>query len=453
MTLPPPPPPPRRIARLGALPLAIALLVARPAALPAQHSHHPTTTPDSTPMAHRAQAGAPLALPMSRTGSGTSWLPDASAIHARHFQAGRWALMLHGVVVAQYDKQSSARGDEQVGSINWAMLMAQRPLGAGLLSLRAMASLEPFTISARGYPLLLQTGESYRGRPLHDRQHPHDLVMELAALYERPLAGDLGISLYAAPVGEPALGPVAYPHRPSAAGDPFAPLSHHWQDATHVTFGVLTVGLFTRTIRLEGSLFNGREPDEHRTDFDYAGRRLDSYAARLTVNPAPRWSLSASYGYLASPEGLHPEESLHRISASVLYSRPRGERGEWASALIWGANEHPAPGRLAHSVLAETTLDLDGRNTIFGRAEYVQKSAEELALDLAPSAEEVDIGTFVLGYVREVGRLRGASMGVGVRGALGVVPGTLEPAYGTRMPAGLAVFVRVRPEPAGMAMP
>src|SRR5213593_4131529 len=172
---------------------------------------------------------------------------------------------------------------------------------------------EPWTIGARGYPLLLQSGESYGGTPLHDRQHPHDLFMELAALYERPVGRDLGLSVYLAPVGEPAVGPVAFPHRPSAADDPLAPISHHWQDGTHITFGVVTAGVFTRDVKLEASWFNGREPDENRTDFDYAGRRLDSYSGRLTVNPGPRWSFSAWYAYLKSPEGLHPDESLHRF--------------------------------------------------------------------------------------------------------------------------------------------
>src|SRR5207244_3150915 len=145
--------------------------------------------------------------------------------------------------------------------------------------------------------------------PLHDRQDPHDRFVELAALYDRPVARDLALSLYVAPVGEPALGPVAFPHRPSAAGDPLAPLGHHWQDATHITYGVITAGLFTRSAKLEASWFNGREPDEDRTGFDYAGRRLDSYAARLTVNPSRYWSLATWYGYLASPEALDPTEA------------------------------------------------------------------------------------------------------------------------------------------------
>ena len=284
--------------------------------------------------------------------------------------------------------------------------------------------------------------------------------MELAALYERPVARNLAISLYAAPVGEPALGPVAYPHRPSAAADPFAPLSHHWQDATHITYGVLTAGIFSRRWKLEGSIFNGREPDEHRTGFDYAGRGLDSYSARLTVNPGARWSVSASYGYLKSPEELHPDEAQHRISASVLQVATLGERGELATALIWGANVNSGERSPSNSIVAEATLDLDGTNTLFGRAELVQKSAADLALDddlalLDPAgaagtsesedARRFDVGALAAGYLREIASFPGGSIGVGVLASLDVVPRALEPAYDTRTPGGFAVFLRVRP--------
>jgi hypothetical protein len=303
-------------------------------------------------------------------------------------------------------------------------------------------------VGARGYPLLLQSGEAYQGDPLHDRQHPHDLFMELAALYERPVAKNLAISLYAAPVGEPALGPVAFPHRPSAAGDPLAPLSHHWQDATHISFGVLTAGIFTRSFKLEGSLFNGREPDEHRYNFDYAGRSLDSWAGRLTVNPDAHWSLSASYGFLQSPEELRPDESQHRFTASVLHSLAMGADGSWSSALIYGANKHEG-GDWEGSITAETNLAFDGRNEVFARVNFVRKSAEDLVVGPDP-VEEFDLGGLVLGYVRELAEVRGVSIGAGARGALNLIPAGLEPAYGTRTPAGLAVYLRLRP--AGMEM-
>ncbi|HKW94785.1 MAG TPA: hypothetical protein VJX92_23065 [Methylomirabilota bacterium] len=387
----------------------------------------------------------PLGIPETRMGSGTSWLPDASPMHAAHHMLGRWTLMLHGQGFFQYDWHGGSRGSNQLGIVNWAMAAASRPLGGGQLQLRGMLSTEPWTIGARGYPLLVQSGESYQGAPLHDRQHPHDLFMELAALYERPVARDLGLSLYLAPVGEPAVGPVAFPHRPSAADDPLAPIAHHWQDGTHITFGVLTAGVFTRNVKLEASWFNGREPDENRTDFDYAGRRLDSYSGRLTVNPSAHWSLSAWYAYLKSPEGLHPDESLHRVGAAALTTRPLGHGGTWSNALIYGANDPIGSGRLRGSVVLESTLDLDGTNSFFGRAEYVRKSAEELVIASAPPSTEYDVGALALGYLRTVGTVAGLNVGAGVRGSVNFLPPSLNGIYGSRTPTGLAIYVSLRP--------
>ncbi len=426
----------------------VVLLTARPPdRLTAQHPGHAMPMPE---------AAGPLGIPETRMGSGTSWMPDASPMHAAHLRLGDWTLMLHGAGFLQYDWQGGSRGSNQLGIVNWAMAAASRPLGGGRLEVRSMLSAEPWTIGGRGYPLLVQSGESYQGAPLHDRQHPHDLFMELSALYEHPVARNLGLSLYLAPVGEPAVGPVAFPHRPSAAADPLAPISHHWQDGTHITFGVLTAGVFTRTVKLEASWFNGREPDENRTDFDYTGRRLDSYSARLTVNPGRRWSLSSWYAYLKSPEALHPNESLHRIGAAVLTTQPLGVGGTWSSALIYGANDPIGTGRLASSVLVETTLDLDGTNSFFGRAEYVQKSAEELVIPAVPQATQYGVGVLALGYLRGLGTMSGLSVGAGIRGSINPVPSSLDAVYGTRTPTGVAIYLRLRPagtRDAGMMMP
>jgi hypothetical protein len=221
-------------------------------------------------------SSAPLGISMERMGSGTTWIPDAVTLPSRHFMAGSWELMVHGVAFAQYINQDGPRGDSQFGSLNWGMFMASRELAGGRFQARTMLSIDPATVTKRGYPLLLQSGEALEGEPIRDRQHPHDFWMELGLLYERPVSSTLGISVYAAPAGEPALGPVAFMHRPSAMDNPFAPLGHHWQDATHISFGVLTAGLFGRSWKLEGSVFNGREPNEERWDFDRI--KLDSYS-------------------------------------------------------------------------------------------------------------------------------------------------------------------------------
>src|SRR5579864_8153548 len=245
------------VARLVIAISSIALF-GQAARLPAQRMNMPGMG-DST-----ARMAGVLGIPMNRDGSGTSWLPDASPMMANHFSAGAWNFMFHYRAFVYYDRQNDAdqarRGDDQFGSVNWAMLMAGRDLARGHLELRGMMSAEPWTVGAGGYPLLLQSGESYRGQPLHDRQHPHDLFMELAAIYTHSLGKNLALQAYVAPVGEPASGPVAFPHRPSAAGDPFAPLGHHWQDATHISYAVFTAKTYSRSLKLETSIFNGREP-------------------------------------------------------------------------------------------------------------------------------------------------------------------------------------------------
>src|SRR5437773_4254134 len=182
-----------------------------------------------------------------------------------------------------------------------------------------MLSLDPLTVTRRGYPLLLQSGEAFKGEPLHDAQHPHDLFMELAASYTRPVSDGVAFQVYGAPVGEPALGPAAFPHRLSASSDPLAPLGHHWQDSTHISFGVLTAGILTRKVKVEGSWFNGREPDDRRFDFDF--RKLDSWSGRVSVNPTDSLSLQASYGLLETPEELEPGQSIRRATASASYNR------------------------------------------------------------------------------------------------------------------------------------
>ena len=423
-----------------ALALAVVSLSVSPTVRPSgalwaqMHMPHPTSGPE-----------APLGIPETRLGSGTSWLPDSSPMHASHFTLGAWTLMVHGSAFLQYDRQGGTRGEDQVALLDWAMLAASRSLAGGQLDLRGMLSTDPWGVGSAGYPLLLQTGESNRGVPLHDHQHPHDLFMEVAALYRRAVAKNLGASLYLAPVGEPAVGPVAFPHRPSAANDPLAPISHHWQDGTHITFGVLTAGVFTRTANVEVSWFNGREPNEDRTDFDYAGRHLDSYSARISLNPGPRWSLSGWYAYLKSPEGLHPDESLHRFGVSALTTRPFGKGGLWASALIWGANDPLGSGRLSNSVVLESNLDLDGMNSIFGRAEYVRKSAEDLVVPAGPAGATYDVGALALGYHRALPTGRGVAAGVGIRGAVNFVPASLEGVYGSRTPAGIALYLTLRP--------
>ncbi|SRR6266571_1616340 len=410
----------------------------------AQHpQHHDSTTHVARPAPDTGMMKMldPLGISMERLGSGTTWIPDAVPLPARHWMAGPWLVMLHGFGFVEYDTQGGPRGEKQFGSLNWAMLMASRDLFGGRFQARTMMSLDPATVTTRGYPLLLQSGETYKGQPLVDRQHPHDFWMELAVMYERALSSTLGVSLYAAPSGEPALGPVAFMHRPSAMDNMVAPLGHHWQDATHISFGVLTAGVFGHHWKLEGSVFNGREPDEERWGLDPI--RLDSYAGRFTAHLDSNWTLSAGYGYLKGPEAVRPGESTHRATASILHSRKLGHDGQLAAAVVWGANKHA--GTTSHSVLAEAEAVLNRDNTLFGRAEFVQKTAEDLVIGSLPLDMRVNVRAVSGGYIRELLRTPGTTIGVGLQGSINFVPSGLEPFYGSGTPVGGLVFLRVRP--------
>jgi hypothetical protein len=345
--------------------------------------------------------------------------------------------MSHWNVFAQYDRQFGRRGAEQLGSVNWSMIMASRPLLGGRLQLRAMNSLEAATVGRCGYPLLLQSGETCNGAPNHDRQHPHDFFMETAALYEHGLTRSLAWSLYVAPSGEPAAGPVAFMHRASAMNDPLSNVTHHWQDASHITFGVVTAAVYGKRWKLEGSTFNGREPDEHRWNFDLRNARLSSYSGRLSVQASRAWSAAGSYAYI---EGAQSDQAMHRATASVLHARTFGASGKLATAIVWGANRHRGEGT-EQSILGEANLDVDARNTVFGRLEHVTKSSADLAL---ASDAHFPVTALALGVVREVGTLGVLGAGVGARGSVTIVPEGLRSTYGSRRPLGLVVFLRAR---------
>jgi hypothetical protein len=431
--------------------------VAKPAAKkpPIRNDSAPTEMKRMQPRPKYDMMIGPAGVNMERMGSGTTWIPDAVTIPSRRRMLGDWMLMSHGFVFAQYDKQSGERGDDQFGSLNWGMLMATRDLAGGRFQARTMLSLDPLTVTNRGYPLLLQTGESYKGEPLHDRQHPHDFWMELGVLYQRQITTGLAWSVYVAPSGEPALGPVAFMHRPSAMDNPTAPLGHHWQDATHVSFGVITGGLYSRRLQIESSIFNGRDPDEDRWDFDPI--KLDSYSGRLTVNPSPHWSVAGGYGFVKSHDALAPQESLHRMTASVLHGTRLGPDGQWASSFVWGANRHNTETRWTSAFLVESEAILDRHSTLFGRAEVVKKGADDLVVDGPvitrdgtalpgfPALQKFNVGALQLGYVRELARTHGATIGLGAAGTLDLVPAPLKPYYGSRNPTGIFVFLRVRP--------
>jgi len=379
-------------------------------------------------------------------GSGTSWLPATNEMFALHRRAGQWEWMFHGNAFLQHlrEEANDDRGAIQTGSINWMMLMARREVGRGRLGLRGMFSLEPATIKGCGYPDLLATGELCDGESIHDRQHPHDLLMEMAVEYERPLAGRLRWQLYGGVSGEPALGPAAFPHRLSAMPNLLAPISHHWLDATHITFGVLTTGVFTDRWKVEGSVFNGREPDEDRWDLDLD--RLDSYAGRVSFAPTAGLALQVSAGHMKDAEdgeGTLPPVDVDRVTASATYHRRFGSETFWASTIAWGRNEETGQGTQAF--LAETNLALPKGHVLFGRFERVGKTAHDLHAEEFGDDEVFRVAKAQGGYVYYAPTRAGFQAGVGGYASVGFVPDDLKARYGSRANLGGGIFVTIRP--------
>lgn len=353
--------------------------------------------------------------------------------------------MFHGEGFLNDLQQSGPRGADKLFSTNWLMAMAQHKLGVGTLTIKAMFSLEPATISNRRYPELFQQGETAYGLPIVDGQHPHNFFMELAALYDYKLREHSLLSFYAAPMGDPALGPTAYPHRASASEDPIAPLGHHLQDSTHIAADVVTLGITHKNVRIEASGFHGREPNESRWAIDSGA--MDSWSTRVTVNPARDWSAQYSIGQLNSPEALNPAEDIRRMTASVSYNRPLA-RGNWASMALWGRNQSLSDGNIGNGYLLESTLNFANKNYVWTRIENVDRTNELLIGEnpLPPGFVEryfTRVQAYTAGYDRDIWQRSHISATLGGQFTFYGVPAALQPNYGQH-PVGAVLFLRLR---------
>ena len=378
--------------------------------------------------------------------SGTSAEPNSTPMPMMMTMHGSWRLMFHANVFITDEQQSSPRGGDKFFSTNWFMPMAERRLGPGQLSLRAMFSLEPATITDRRYPLLFQQGETAFGVPIADGQHPHDFFMELAALYDWRLGKEALLSFYFAPVGDPALGPTAYPHRASASENPVGALGHHQEDSTHIADDVATVGVTYKFARIEASGFHGREPDEFRWNIDQG--KIDSWSARLTVQPGQNWSGQYSYGRLTSPEQLFPNENQARTTASIMYNRPF-KAGNLASTAVWGRTRSIPDNGKENSYLLEATVQFLKRNYAWTRMENAGRSNELLIGEnpLPPGFVEsplTHVQAYTFGYDREFNFVPHLASAIGSQFTVYGVGAPLQPIYGTD-PIGVNIFVRLRP--------
>lgn len=404
---------------------------------PPDHAAHMPETESVTIEPHTPIRGVFGAYPMARDASGTSWQPDTSAHGGVHAYPGvSWIVMGHAMLNGVYAWSDGPRGDEKAYVAGMIMGAARRPIGGrGTLNLRVMLSPEPF-MGADGYPLLFAAGESADGvEPLVDRQHPHDLFMEVSASYAHRIGENSSVFIYGGLPGEPAFGPPAFMHRMAAMESPEAPLTHHWFDSTHITFGVLTAGYIDGDFKIEASQFRGREPDEHRYDIETGD--LDSTALRLSWNPTENWSLQASWADIESPEALHPDDDEERVSVSGIYTRRIGEHGWWSATLAF-SNKERSDGISLDAWLGEAAWHPDDRWTVFARGEAIE--TDELGADHGPVE---NVQRVSLGAIRDFRINDDVVFGVGALVQQHFASDTLAPSYGGDQEGAMA-FVRLR---------
>jgi len=389
--------------------------------------------------------GNSASLPEDHSASGTSINPRSSPMDMIHKNIGDWKLMFHGIAFITDTQESGPRGGDKFFSANWFMGTAEHAVTGGTLEFDTMLSLDPATITNRSYPLLFQTGETAYGRPLVDAQHPHNFVMELSARYTHPLDDSTNLVLYVAPVGDPALGPVAFPHRASAMELPQAPLSHHLQDSSHISYDVLTAAIVRRAFRIEASGFHGAEPGENRWTIGFGA--IDSWATRLSWTPNDNWVAQVSVGRLHHPEAAELGDVV-RSTASVTYNRPLAA-GNWASSVIWGRNHKTFDPHNLNSYLGESVYQFRHKNYVTGRFELVDKDElfdDDLALR-AHLAETIGstfrISAYTLGYTRDVHMVSWLDTGFGANVSFYGVPTAIQPYYGAH-PVGVFFFLRAR---------
>ena len=390
-------------------------------------------------------SGALGRYPIGREASGTAWQPDTTGHMGLMSHTGYWMLMGHGVVNLVYDHQSGRRGDDKIFASGMLMGMARRPIGNGTLQFRASFSPDPL-IGKSGYPLLLASGETADGvEHLVDRQHPHDFFMELSASVSQNIGPKSSLFLYAGLPGEPAFGPPTFMHREGIKDSPEAPISHHWLDSTHITFGVLTAGFVHDRFKVEVSRFNGREPDQYRWNIETGP--LDSTAVRLSVNPTRTLSLQGSWGDFKSPEQLEPGVDQKRWSANAMWADEVAPGWRLAGTVAWGrksAKDHHGEWLNDDAYVAEASLKR-GAWTAFARGE-VTENRELLELENEDHGPAFTVGKISAGAIREFELAEHFSLGVGGLVSLNFVPDRLSDDYGGGNLLGTMAFVRQKVE-------
>lgn len=368
--------------------------------------------------------------------------------HEDGAQTTDWRLMQDGVLFLTANRQGRPKGDTELVSQNWWMGMASRSLGRSTLTFTGMLSGEPLTMGGNGYSEIFQTGEAYQGHAITDRQHPHDFVMQLAAVWRLPLSSGAGFTVAGGPVGEATLGPVAFMHRQSAFENPFAPLGHHTFDATHIVKGIVAGMVDRGPFALEGSVFHGGEPDEHRWGITDIGA-LDSWATRVWWRPNPSLAVQVSHGFLKNPEALEPG-NVRRTTASASWLS-QSDAGFTAVTAAYGRNQKDHTASIFDALLVEGTHRMS-QHVFYSRVEVVDV---ETGLLLGGHEGEADghgapstVLAMTVGALRDLPAVKGFELGLGGDVTFHRSPDRLAGLYGSS-PVSFKVFLRLRlPVPA-----
>ncbi|MEO5922226.1 MAG: hypothetical protein ABIR70_00210 [Bryobacteraceae bacterium] len=419
------------------------------------HAGHDMSAMDHSTMNHSNMNEAESYL--MKMASGTSQNPLSWPMPMLMPKLGSWNLMIMGQGFVNSTQQSGPRGGDKIFAANWAMISATHRLGGGALMLQSMFSLDPATVTKQAYPLLFQTGETANGTPLVDAQHPHDFIMGLGVQYAHSISENTMFQAYYAPVGDPALGPVSFPHRASAFELPQATLSHHVQDSTHIAINVATVAIRHKWLRLEASSFYGTEPNENRWNIDWGP--MNSYSGRVSILPSSNWMAQFSAGRLKDPErqSHSPGDEAHggdivRMTSSVHYTRPMGNGNHWSTSVIWGGNHNVQNQRNTNSYLVETLYPVSPKNFLTARAEVVDK--DELFTNNHTLEHQLEliagnvfrVKAYTGGYTRDIGTFQNVETGIGANLTAYVIPAAIQPYYGQH-PWGVNMFVRFRIKP------
>lgn len=327
---------------------------------------------------------------------------------------------------------SGLRGQTRVTGPGSLMLMYENSLSyRNTLRIDLMGSAEQATVGKIGTPQLLQSENL-------DAMHAHDTIMalEFRDTVKFGTSENQKLTFLFAPRGAAAVGPVPYMHRPSAEGNPDSPLGHNLQDGFHDVSTVFGVGFRSRRTFIEATRFSGKA-----VKWPLPLHHSDSFGVRVTQGIDDHTDVGASYADVLTPDDAGGAQHERFVSAWIA-SNYITSRGTLKSSIIWGqlrSSGHASQ----NSFLAEAVLQRRFDN-IFGRAEILQITPEQLSLVQFPGSERLRwVKAVTLGYERALLKRGYFSLFAGGSLTKDFVPRSFERDYGPRL-GGAKIFLRLR---------